>query len=98
MFVLILGLNAHALYGMVGNVSDTDDEDKCMSTDTNYSVFLRLVWSWIDLCAFCLILSAIIIIGNSHFIFKIIVVEKLGLHILYPHKAALNGKASFRVP
>ena len=67
----ILGLNAHLLYGMVDKESGII-EQKCSSIDESYSNFFRSLWSWIDLCMFCLIPFVVIVFGNSIILFKLL--------------------------
>ena len=69
--IIILGLNAHLLYEMVNNISETYKEERYVTIDNSYSMFLRFIWSRIDLCVFSLISSSTIIVGNSLIIFKI---------------------------
>ena len=70
LLAFILGLNAHLLYGMVDKESGIQ-EQKCSSIDESYSNFFRSVWSWIDLCMFCLIPFVVIVFGNSIILFKL---------------------------
>ena len=66
----MLGLNAHLLYGMVDKGSGII-EQKCSLIDENYSNFFRAVWSWMDLCMFCLVPFAVIVFGNTIILFKL---------------------------
>ena len=69
--ILVLALNAHLLYGMVNK--DTDmAEMRCVSIDESYSIFFRSVWSWLDLCVFCVIPFSVIVIGNSFILYKLL--------------------------
>ena len=70
LLTFILGLNAHLLYGMVDKESGIL-EQKCSSIDESYSNFFRSVWSWMDLCMFCLIPFVVIVFGNSIILFKL---------------------------
>ena len=70
LLAFILGLNAHLLYGMVDKESGIL-EQKCSSIDESYSNFFRSVWSWMDLCMFCLIPFVVIVFGNSIILFKL---------------------------
>ena len=64
--VFSLGLNSHMLYG-IGNKG----KRKCVSLYHQYSLFFRNIWTWIDLCVYCLIPLAVIAVGNSLILFKI---------------------------
>ena len=68
--LLVLGLNAHLMFGMVDKGSG-NNERKCASIDENYSNFFRSVWSWMDLCMFCLIPFVVIVFGNSLILFNL---------------------------
>ena len=70
LLIFVLSLNAHLLYGMVDKESGII-EQKCSSVDEDYSNFFRAVWSWMDLCMFCLIPFAVIVFGNSIILFKL---------------------------
>ena len=69
LLAFIFGLNAHLLYGMVDKESGII-EQKCSSIDGSYSNFFRSVWSWMDLCMFCLIPFVVIVFGNSIILFS----------------------------
>lgn len=69
-FILVFGLNSHFLYGVISDVTDNGDELKCVFIDNSYSVFIESVWSWIDLCVFCLIPFSVIVVGNSLILYK----------------------------
>ena len=70
LLIFVLSLNAHLLYGMVDKASGII-EQTCSSIDEDYSNFFRSVWSWMDLCMFCLIPFAVIVFGNSIILFKL---------------------------
>ena len=67
----VLGLNSHFLYGMVFIKIDNGAET-CGYIDTSYGRFLDTAWSWIDLCAFCLIPFTFIVIGNCFILLKVV--------------------------
>ena len=71
LLIFVLSLNAHLLYGMVDKESGII-EQKCSSVDEDYSNFFRAVWSWMDLCMFCLIPFAVTVFGNSIILFKLL--------------------------
>ena len=62
----LLGLNSHIIYG-VGNKG----KRKCVSVDKRYSLFFNTVWTWIDLCVYCLIPLAVIAVGNTLILLKV---------------------------
>ena len=66
--ILVLSLNAHLLYGLVNK----DEVIRCVSINESYSMFFRSVWSWIDLCIFCVIPFTFIVIGNSLILYKVV--------------------------
>ena len=47
------------------------EKAKCGFIDINYETFIHIAWSWIDLCAFCLIPLLFIIVGNCLILLKI---------------------------
>ena len=68
--IAVLGLNSHLLYGMVFIRTDGKTET-CGYIDANYKRFMDTAWSWIDLCAFCLIPFSFIVIGNCLILLKV---------------------------
>ena len=70
--IFVLSLNAHLLYGFV-NKDVAMTTTRCVSVNISYSMFFRSVWSWIDLCVFCVIPFSFIVIGNSLILYKVIV-------------------------
>ena len=68
--ISLLGLNSHFLYGMV-YTRRLDGTKKCGYIDQNYQTFMDKAWSWIDLCAFCLIPFSFIVVGNCLILLKI---------------------------
>ena len=68
--ISVLVLNSHFLYGMV-IVRINNDKEKCGFIDINYEQFIHIAWSWIDLCAFCLIPLLFIMVGNCLILLKI---------------------------
>ena len=68
--ISLLGLNSHFLYGMV-YIRSPDGIQKCGYIDENYQTFMDKAWSWIDLCAFCLIPLSFIIVGNCLILLKV---------------------------
>ena len=68
--ISLLGLNSHFLYGMV-YIRSPGGMDKCGYIDENYQTFMDKAWSWIDLCAFCLIPLSFIVVGNCLILLKV---------------------------
>ena len=68
--ISVFGLNSHFIYGMVFIRID-DEKEKCSYIDMDYERFIDKAWSWIDLCAFCLIPFSFIVIGNCLILLKV---------------------------
>ena len=68
--ISVLGLNSHFLYGLVFIRRD-GESDMCGYIHTSYGKFMDTSWSWIDLCAFCLIPFTFIVIGNCIILLKV---------------------------
>ena len=68
--ISVLVLNSHFLYGMV-IVKINHEKEKCGFININYEQFIHIAWSWIDLCAFCLIPLLFIMVGNCLILLKI---------------------------
>ena len=71
MFIFVLGLNSHVLYGMV-RASGESIEGMCVAIDDKYGFFFHSVWPWIDFSVYCLIPFVFIVIGNFLIIFKVL--------------------------
>ncbi|KAH3709261.1 thyrotropin-releasing hormone receptor-like [Dreissena polymorpha] len=77
--VFILVKNSHFLYGLVfeiANEKTNQVEQKCVAIDQNYSHFEYEVQPWIDMCVYCIVPFAIILIGNVSILFKVLQSQK----------------------
>ncbi|KAH3815956.1 FMRFamide receptor-like [Dreissena polymorpha] len=78
MFILVK--NSHFLYGMVFKITNETNtkpnEQKCIAIDQNYTYFEEKVQPWIDICVYCIVPFAIILIGNVLILFKVVQSQK----------------------
>lgn len=90
--IVVLGLNSHFLYGYVSEISANAEGRNCVRINDSYSVFINTVWSWIDLCVFCLIPFTVIVVGNSLIVYKVFKSRRKAKPKLIPKNSALCRK------
>jgi len=93
--VFIFVLNGHILFGMIYETVVKDDGTtkvvKCTEINVQYYNFFNKVWPWIDLCAFCVIPFAVIVVGNALILFKVLKSQRKTKAAVVP--AVAGGRA-----